>query len=359
MTKLQRWTAELPENSSERELLAAGKRALPPAGSREAGWRALNVALGATSVTLAASKAAALTTGTAQSSVATAASAGAAQASVAMAPLATTGAAVAPIATGTTIGVLGVAVIVKPIAIGFAIGMGLLGVTTAVNRTTESTTESTTRQSKHVERVATRAPSSASTWTGATNAPSTLDAAKAADAVDGVTMAAPRTGPTNVGGAVDGATTAAPQLGATDTSEFVETGARSGAPVGVEGVPTSRSRRSLRTDTNLSNDERAEPKSSNEESAPRFATLAEQARELARIKRLLDASAADEALHRLEVDFARNVHSGLAEERDALYVRAMEKAGRLAEARVLAQRFLRRFPSSAHAEQMHKLAFAE
>lgn len=89
--------------------------------------------------------------------------------------------------------------------------------------------------------------------------------------------------------------------------------------------------------------------------APSQATaLSEQARELAEVKRLIDAGDAARALARLEA----GGHGGplvLSEERDALYVQALAAARRGAEARALARAFLARYPESPYLAAMRAL----
>ena len=85
-------------------------------------------------------------------------------------------------------------------------------------------------------------------------------------------------------------------------------------------------------------------------------TLAEQARELAQIKRLLDAGDTSSALRRLETSFAERAHGQLSEERDALLVQAVEKSGDRERAGQLARQFLARYPNSPQRGKMRALA---
>jgi len=85
------------------------------------------------------------------------------------------------------------------------------------------------------------------------------------------------------------------------------------------------------------------------------ASLAQQARELAELKRLIDRGAAAEALRRLDANFATEAAPVLSEERDALYVQALDRVQRRAEARVLAQRFLSRYPHSPYFETIRRI----
>lgn len=84
-------------------------------------------------------------------------------------------------------------------------------------------------------------------------------------------------------------------------------------------------------------------------------SLSEQARELAVVKRLLDAGAATQALRRLEASFGAGTLSTLVEERDALYVQALSQGGRRSEASAAAQRFIDRYPRSPYLAMMRRL----
>lgn len=87
----------------------------------------------------------------------------------------------------------------------------------------------------------------------------------------------------------------------------------------------------------------------------RSASLAQQARELAELKRLIDSGAAHEALRRLNEHFNAATASLLSEERDALYVQALARAQRRGEAQAYARQFLVHYPHSPYAEIMHRL----
>lgn len=88
---------------------------------------------------------------------------------------------------------------------------------------------------------------------------------------------------------------------------------------------------------------------------PDTASLSQQARELAELKRLIDRGAAVEALRRLDADFSSDAVSALSEERDALYAQALDRAHRVEEARLLAHRFLDRYPHSPYCQAMRQL----
>jgi len=269
MTDTNPWLDALPPGSPERQLLVAGKAARPPDGAADLGWQALTVALGAAAAT---------------ATVTTKAVATAAMASN------TTSAASATVASKVVAGGLGFSLGAKSVAIGFAVGIGLLGTTTLVERVTERSAAPalSARVPTMVPVVARRVPSqqalgalTAETVSEAAHLPNTLQAAPRAT----------KTGPTST--------------------------------------------------------------------EPETTSLANQARELAQVKRLLDAGGTTEALHRLESSFVNDVHSALAQERDALYVEALEKSQRRSQAAGLAQRFLARYPNSPHAEKMRKLIASE
>jgi hypothetical protein len=90
-------------------------------------------------------------------------------------------------------------------------------------------------------------------------------------------------------------------------------------------------------------------------SAPSGPSLSVQARELARVKRLLDAGATAEALRGLAASFSAGESNALSEERDALYVQALARAGRGAEARARAREFLSRYPRSPYVDRIRRL----
>ena len=91
-------------------------------------------------------------------------------------------------------------------------------------------------------------------------------------------------------------------------------------------------------------------------SAPSGSSLSAQARELAQVKRLLDAGATAEALRQLATNFSAGEPTALSEERDALYVQALARAGRGVEARTRAREFLSRYPRSPYVTSIRRLA---
>jgi len=131
------------------------------------------------------------------------------------------------------------------------------------------------------------------------------------------------------------------------------------APVGsvlgaLPGLPTPRER--LTASSAGPNQGNAPPLAA---AADKTASLAQQARELAELKRLIDHGATAEALRRLDTNFRVGAGSALAEERDALYVQALDRAQRRAEARLFAQQFLIRYPHSPYFESMRRLLVKE
>jgi hypothetical protein len=91
------------------------------------------------------------------------------------------------------------------------------------------------------------------------------------------------------------------------------------------------------------------------EPEPKASSLAEQARALAHIKRLVDAGAIDEALRRLQSSFLHDADSALAEEREVLTIEALSRVGHRDEAKRRAQRFVARHPHSPYLEKLHGL----
>jgi hypothetical protein len=99
----------------------------------------------------------------------------------------------------------------------------------------------------------------------------------------------------------------------------------------------------------------AAPSVASTPAADNAASLSQQARELAELKRLIDNGATDQALRRLDTNLKVGAGSVLAEERDALYVQALDRAQRRAEAQAFAQQFLVRYPHSPYRETMRRL----
>lgn len=309
MTKINRWIDELPEHSPDRVLLGAGRSARPPKGSKEAAWQAITLSLGtaATMTTLSAQ---------ASSELATHAIAG----NAAVAAQASTAKAVAG-ATGLSLGV-------KSVAIGFAIGMGLLGVGEVADRGTEQApAASVSRVELPTTEAASQHPLS-QTFTSQPGAvePTAIPSSETIPEArqHASALSKPRPAESDI-----------------EQSEPAPTGrvshsARIAPPNAIVAAP-------------------------NQQSLPtaKAPGLAEQARELAHIQRMLDAGASAEAIRQLEASMGSDPQSGLAEERDALYVQALVKAQRTTQATTWARRFLQRYPSSPHLEKMRRIVSAE
>jgi hypothetical protein len=276
MTLPNRWLRELPADSTERHLLTAGKAARAPKGNVERGWQTFSATLAAASATSVVTAKAVATTAVAPHSTAAASAAS------------------ATVTTKATLGALGLSLGTKSLAIGFAIGMGVIGTRKAVS------------QLSHRD--------SASPSTSIVSRPAAI-----------VTPSPPHA-----------------------TSILPSFDERPPEPFEPKTLPVT-----------------AAAAATNHVTAPtvdlelRATSLAEQARELAQIKRLIDAGTIEEAVHRLEASFVRDVHTTLAEERDALYIQALERAQRTAQAKNLAKRFFVRYPSSPHAETMRGLIATE
>lgn len=125
------------------------------------------------------------------------------------------------------------------------------------------------------------------------------------------------------------------------------------APVEERRVQSARADVSVRREPPVASEPTAlEPEATTE-------ALAEQARELAEVKRLIDAGSASEALRRLTATRRGGAPFALAEERDALYVQALGSAQRRQEAALAAREFLARYPHSPYLEAMQRLLAGE
>lgn len=278
MTNTKRWLDELPLESSERELLLAGKRAEPPRGAIDADWQALCLVLGAS----AAAPAAVAASSNAASSV----SAKAASSLM----LSKAGAA----------GSL-VPAVVKSLALGFGLGLGVVGASAVVQRVSQGSRPAS---------VARQSP--------------------ALGPRPGSAKPTPR-------GAEASRVTAAPALSAIGATATFPTQAEPHVTSEVSRAPT------------------AAPAPSNSPSGT-STSLSQQARELVDLKRLIDIGDAAEALRRFDQHANGSALSSLSEERDALYVEALAQVQRHAEARLFARRFLARYPHSPYLGTMRQLS---
>ena len=89
--------------------------------------------------------------------------------------------------------------------------------------------------------------------------------------------------------------------------------------------------------------------------APAVDALAEEARLVARVRRLLRAGEAARALHLLRGSAAHFRRGGLAEERTVLEVEALARLGRRHEAEAVAEDLLREHPRSPHASRVRSV----
>jgi hypothetical protein len=93
--------------------------------------------------------------------------------------------------------------------------------------------------------------------------------------------------------------------------------------------------------------------------ASRGSVLTKQAQEIARVKHLIDTGSSTAAISRLEASLQNNEYSAFSEERDALYVDALESSGRKTQAKSRAARFILKYPKSPHVEKMRQLVRSE
>src|SRR5512145_1999942 len=338
MKHSERWLDALPRNAPERELIAAAERDLPPPGSVDRGWNALCAAVTITSASVAVSTSASALT------VASAATAGPS------APvLAGKGVALASAATSkTVVGLLGLPVAVKAIAVGFAVGVGALGTGEVVQSMRRSEPPSTSQKAKVVSRssgwrsvseltVATRhgantgrerdvEPLSHAEPVGEA-APAILSVRDSATAsgklarIDASARGEP--GPTDESargepGPIDASARGGQPGGAgnalrADVSERVSAGALASR----HRLPNATALGAVRSPQQRANDPSFEQPVTR---LPADAPLSRQAIELAKIKGLLDSGASKEALLRLRACREAHSLSAIAEDRDALYV---------------------------------------
>jgi len=189
----------------------------------------------------------------------------------------------------------------KSLAVGAVIGLALMGASTVVERS-----------------FAPRTPS-----TSLSNPRATSTARRAIPQPMSTTMAAPTDHASSVA-----TTTSSSQTSPSPARERVALSANAPATAPPSSAMTPEARR---------------------------ASLAQQARELAELKRLIDSGGASEALRRLNDHFNAGTTSLLTEERDALYVQALARAQRRSEAQARARQFLVRYPHSPYSETMRQL----
>ncbi|HEY5957078.1 MAG TPA: hypothetical protein VIV60_11015 [Polyangiaceae bacterium] len=349
MNEMKRWLDELPADSPDRALLAAGEAARPPNESREVGWQALTVALGTVSAVATVTSKAAATATLANANAAGVAVNAQAHAGVASAAVhAATSAGVAgalPVAavTKTAVGVTGLSLGLKSVTVGFVVGVAMLGAGTAVEhaieRETRAPAASGAASAWSVRQVAARERSSGTSRDGLADRDTPTIALSADVAAAATEAVRPLPHPSNAPAAQGAEQAILPNSNAAASARVAtdEATVRSPAPAPLGSAQGTLSQPPLQPD-----------------GAERI-PLAEQARELAQIQRLMQAGATAEALRRLELNRRVNALSGLGEERDALYVQALAKAQHTDQARFWGKRFLEQYPNSAHAEKIRRL----
>jgi hypothetical protein len=267
MNSSDRWLDHLPMDGRARQLLLAADRDRPEPNTADRGWQALTVSLGIASASAVAS-----------------------------------GSAAASIATGPSItSTISVALVAKSVAIGFTLGVGMIGSSAVATHLYEK------------------------------------NASPSGSAVAIVRLPAPS--PRRVSVKRDDAEIEAPSIEPRDASI-----PNQGALIRQENTHQM---------AELSRVPSVNTTGSKKES------LANQARELAEIKRLLDAGAALEAKNRLQTDVARRRLLSLAEDRDALLVEALVKTQRFVEARREAHYFFDRYPTSSYREKIRRMVETE
>lgn len=314
------WLDSLPADAEERRLLHAGLAERPAHGAVDRGWNTfctsvgVAAAAGATLVTSAAPVAAAsgatLMASAGPSPVAAAVSSStAANVTAAAAGASQGGLAAAAAAAAAATGNAGVGLAVLPLAtkatiIGFSIGLGMLGSAHVVERIGRPPAPQTMAPPPHRPPSATaelrRVPPKAQEQTEIQQVPLT---------------------------------------------ELESTADAPHRPVSNTAHPAP--------------DVGRYPSHTIDEVPARERPLSAQAEELARIKRLLDSGATNEALAELRASVAAQALSLLAEDRDALYIDALKRSSNLAEAKRMAQSFCARYPHSPHRERFQGLLESE
>lgn len=304
MIKTNRWLDVLPVNSAERQLLLAGRADNPPPDGVDLDWQALSAALGAAVATTTITTNAVATTGTVQAAAASA---------------------IGAATTKATVAGIGLSLAAKSVTIGFVLGMGMIGAGTAVSEIHQRGWQS----SAHTTAVQSELQPAASATPRAKHAD--LEASTA-------TLPEPalpsRELPTSPGAVPSSA-----------VKRFV--------PEPIGAVPTPAAQREARRPWPQSG--ATTPLEVPPPVAASGPSLAAQARDLAQVKRLIDGGDSTEAIRRLQVSSVEGMHPALSEERDALYVQALDKAQMRAQAVLFAKRFLARYPNSPHSASMRSL----
>jgi len=131
-------------------------------------------------------------------------------------------------------------------------------------------------------------------------------------------------------------------------------GQRAAAPIRATESGTQAAPAAVRREPPARQAESGAVEPSSAPSSPELA-LSAQARELAEVKRLIDAGEATPALARLDAGARSGGALVLSEERDALYVQALAAARRQSEARARARAFRARYPESPYLAAMRGL----
>lgn len=308
MTRTNRWLDVLPVDSAERQLLLAGRADTPPPGSVDLDWQALSAALGAAVATTTITTSAVATSGTVQAGAASA---------------------IGAATTKATVAGIGLSLAAKSVTIGFVLGMGMIGAGTAVSEIHQRGRQSSANTTLVQPSLRPAAPA-------------TPRARHAAPEASTVTLPEQTLPPREI-------PTSSAAVPSSSVKRFVsEPTERATIPASEREALGSRSQSGAATPTEV-----PPPVAS---SGP---SLAAQAQDLAQVKRLIDGGNATEAIRRLQVSSVEGMHPALTEERDALYVQALDKAQMRAQTVLFAKRFLARYPNSPHSARMRSLIAAK
>jgi len=142
-------------------------------------------------------------------------------------------------------------------------------------------------------------------------------------------------------------------LFATDTPTVAP---RHAAPAHASAPPTSVDQRPHVMEQNQQNEPAPAkaPSSRGARPASSATTLAEEGRLLARAHQLVQSGHAPQALEVLRQSAARYPHSVLYQEREVLTIEALGATGASGAARQRAERFVKLYPSSPHAERLKR-----
>lgn len=335
MTSERSWLTQLPADAPERQLLLAGMAARPDEATVDRTWRAFALAVSvATATTAATGTAAASSITTVADSAMTAAGAASSTATVASGSTTAAGATLG--ATGGLMGLLAA----KAIAIGFAAGLGVLGVGEVAHRVASHSSEPAVME-------VTPSREAAALRRRAKGFGSEVMAPRESAAIAPASRVLVATGAASSPSAQP--PTAEARLGATTMQKRTR--------VREHGVAFATTVETAPVDSPASDAKAIGPAST--ATSIRGASLVEQARELAATKRLIDAGSVGEALRRLQASYSYDYASALAEEREALYIDVLARSGRAPEARRRAERFLSSYPASPYQAKMRVLVSSQ